>query len=168
MNLRRYYRTLLVTGSVVLAVGVFLFTQKMITRLSHEVTTTSRVLARFLAQASFPAARNPELENIVMDVIENIDFPIVITDTLGTPRAWRLMAVEPSQVSAESIDSLAAGMTIAPVIRARIEQVRAQVAALDRRNTPIVMRHGSGIKIGFVHYGAPRVLRDPRWVRLGS
>ena len=69
MNLRRYYRTLLVAGSVALAVGVFLFTQKMITRLSHEVTTTSRVLARFLAQASFPAARHPELEKVPYMVV---------------------------------------------------------------------------------------------------
>ena len=52
MNLRQLYRTLLIAGSVLLTVGVFLFTQQMINRLSHQVTTTSRVLAGFLAQAS--------------------------------------------------------------------------------------------------------------------
>jgi hypothetical protein len=168
MNLRQLHRTLLVSGSVLLTVGVFLFTQQMISRLSHQVTSTSRVLADFLAQASIPATRNSELQRILTDVIENVDFPIVITDTLGTPRAWYLVGVDTDLVPGESIDSLVAGQPIAPVIRERIERVRAQVAAFDRRNPSIEMRHGSGIRIGAVHYGEPRVLRDLRWVPLVS
>ena len=168
MNLRQLHRTLLVSGSVLLTALVFLFTQQMINRLSHQVTSTSRVLADFLAQASIPATRNSELQRILSDVIENVDFPIVITDTLGTPRAWYLVGVDTDLVPFESIDSLVAGQTIAPVIRARIEKVRSQVAAFDRRNPPIVMRHGSGVEVGAVHYGEPSVLRDLRWVPLVS
>ena len=164
MNLRHFYRTLLVSGSVLLTAFVFLFTQQMIRRLSHEVTETSHVLARFLAQASIPATRNAELERIFSDVIANVDFPTVVTDTLGTPRAWHLIDVNRNLVPSESIDSLAAGQPIAPVIRARIEHVRRQVRDLDRRNAPIEMRYGPGIKVGYVHYGEPRVLRDLRWV----
>lgn len=168
MNLRQLHRTLLVSGSVLLTALVFLFTQQMINRLSHQVTSTSRVLADFLAQASIPATRNSELQRILSDVIENVDFPIVITDTLGTPRAWYLVGVDTDLVPFESIDSLVAGQSIAPVIRGRIEKVRAQIAVFDRRNKPIVMLHGSGAKVGAVHYGEPRVLRDLRWVPLVS
>ena len=42
MNLRQLHRTLLVAGSVLLTALVFLFTQQMINRLSHQVTSTSR------------------------------------------------------------------------------------------------------------------------------
>lgn len=37
--------------SSVLVIGVFLFTYRMVNALSREVATTSRVLARFCAQA---------------------------------------------------------------------------------------------------------------------
>ena len=103
MNLRQLHRTLLVSGSVLLTALVFLFTQQMINRLSHQVTSTSRVLADFLAQASIPATRNSELQRILSDVIENVDFPIVITDTLGTPRAWYLVGVDTALVPFVSI-----------------------------------------------------------------
>jgi hypothetical protein len=167
-NLRFLLRTVLIAGSVVLTVGVFLFTQQMITRLTQQVATTSRVLARFCAEASFPAARDSEIEKIFEEVIAGINFPVVITDTLGTPRAWKLVDVPAVLVPSESIDSLVAGLEIAPVIRERIERVRARIADLDRENAPIEMRHGSGIRLGAVHYGEPRALRDLRWVPVAS
>ena len=58
---------------------MFLFTYQMVTALSREVATTSRVLARFCAEASFPAAEDPALRAILSEMIAGIDFPIVIT-----------------------------------------------------------------------------------------
>jgi hypothetical protein len=152
----------------VLAAGVFLFTQQMINRLSAEVATTSSVIARFLAQVSFPATHDSQLQQMVTDLIDHVDFPIVVTDTTGTPRAWRQLDVRTADVSPESIDSSAVGLPIAPVIQRRIDRVRSHIAELDRRNAPIPMVHGSGIKLGYVHYGEPRVLHDLRWVPLVS
>lgn len=158
-------RTSLFLGSVLLTVSVFLFTHGMITRLSHEVETTSRVLARFCAQASFPATRDPELQQIFSEVVASIDFPIIITDNDSLPRAWRETAVDPALVPSTSIDSLALGQPISPVISARVELVRAQVARLDRVNTPILMTQpGTGVRLGAVHYGEPLVLRRLRWM----
>jgi signal transduction histidine kinase len=167
-NLRFFLRILLIAGSALLTVGVFLFTQDMINRLTQQVATTSRVLAHFCAEASFPATRDSEIERIVFEVTEGINFPMVITDTLGTPRAWKMVEVPTHLVPPESIDSLAAGLPIAPVIRERIEQVRERVQELDRKTPPIEMRHGSGILLGAVHYGEPPALRDLRWVPLAS
>src|SRR5439155_5217980 len=98
-----------------------------------EVETTSRVLARFCAQASFPATRDPQLRQMLSELIGNIDFPIVITDGARVPRAWRQIEVDPALVPAASIDSLAEGREIAPAIRRRIDRVRERVAALDRQ-----------------------------------
>ncbi len=152
-------------GASLLVAAVFVFTSQMISRLSEEVATTSRVLARFCAQASFPAVRDPELEQIFFQVVSNVDFPIVITDTLGLPRAWRQVGLAPNLVSAASIDSLAAGLPIAPVIRKRVDQVRARVTQLDRANTPIPMTQPfSGVRLGQVHYGDPPVLERLRWM----
>ena len=115
-------------ASSVLVIGVFLFTYQMVNALSREVATTSRVLARFCAQASFPAAEDPELQKILRELIAGIDFPMVITDNDSTPRAWRGVGIADSLVPAPSIDSLKAGLPIAPVIHARLERVRERAA----------------------------------------
>ncbi|HTO91042.1 MAG TPA: HAMP domain-containing sensor histidine kinase [Candidatus Sulfotelmatobacter sp.] len=153
----------LFVGASLLAAAVFIFTNQALRRLTHEVETTSRVLARFCAQASIPATRDPELQRIFSEVLSGIEFPIVITDTLGMPRAWREIDVDPALVPAASIDSLEDNLPIAQPIRDRIERVRAQVVVLDRLNTPIAMTQpGTGARLGAVHYGAPPVLERLR------
>lgn len=166
---RQILKAALFIGSSLLVTAVFLFTYAMIGRLSQEVTSTSRVLARFCAQASFPATRDPELQRIFGEVISNLDFPIVITDVQGIPRAWRQIGVEAGQVAAESIDSLALGQPISPVTRMHIERVRLHALELDRRNDPIIMALSFPPEtLGAVHYGDPEVLDRLRWMPLIS
>jgi hypothetical protein len=133
------------------------------------VASSSRVLARFCALASFPATTDPELRQIVSEVIGYLDFPIVITDEYGMPRAWRQIDLDPALVPAASIDSLQVGLPVAPIIRARIERVRQRVEQLDRKNMPIRMHMpGTNMVVGAVHYGEPPVLGRLRWIPLVS
>jgi hypothetical protein len=137
----------------------------MVTALSREVATTSRVLARFCAQASFPAVQDPGLNQILKELIAGIDFPMVITDNAGIPRAWRGVGIDPALVDSTSIDSLTAGLAVAPVIRARIDAVSARAHEMDRHNPPIPMtRPGTRLRLGAVHYGEPGVLEQLRWM----
>ena len=159
----------LVTGSSLLVMAVFVFTQQLIHRLSHEVATTSRVFADFCAQASLPATRDPELQRIFGEVIGGIDFPIIITDRQGRPRAWRQIGLDPALVPANSIDSLEAGQPIAPAILERIQAVRRRADELDRRNPPIVMlQPPSRDTLGYVHFGEPEVMERLRWMPVVS
>jgi signal transduction histidine kinase len=151
--------------SSVLVIGVFLFTYRMVNALSREVATTSRVLARFCAQASFPAAQDTAMKKILRELITGLDFPMVITDTDATPRAWRGVGIADSLVPAASIDSLKLGLPIAPVIRGRLDQARARAAEMDRHNRPIPMRQPcTGVQLGAVHYGEPPVLEQLLWM----
>jgi len=161
----RFLTAYLFLGSSILVIAVFLFTYQMVGALSREVATTSRVLARFCAQASFPAASDPALQKILRDLIAGIDFPMVITDNDGTPRAWRVVAIPDSLVPTASIDSLKLNQPIAPVIRERIERIRARAVAMDLRNDPIPMKQpGTGLQLGAVHYGEPLVLERLLWM----
>ena len=157
-------RTALFVGSVALAASVFLFSHFTIRRLTQEVRTTSRVLAQLCAQASFPVARDSVLVGIFQQVIAGIDFPIVITDTEGLPRAWRQVGVESDLVPDASLDSVSLGVPVAPVIAARIAQVRSQIPRLDRANAPIVMTTAAGDSLGMLHYGHPPTLDTLRWM----
>jgi hypothetical protein len=155
----------LIVGGLVLVAGVFLWTHHFVRRLSDEVATTSGVIARFCAQASFPAIRDSVIQEVFAEMVASLDFPIVITDNTGTPRAWRGVGVDRDQVPAASIDSVVMGDAIAPVIRERIEAVRRRAAALDRRHPPIEMSQpGTGIALGKVHWGEPPVLDRLRWM----
>lgn len=165
----RLWNAGLFLGSVLLAVALFLFTSQMIQRLGREVETTSRVLARFLAQASLPAAADTTLQRIFTEVVAGIDFPIVITDDTGMPRAWRRLEVDAELVSAGAIDSLQAGLPVDSLTRLRLEQVRRRVAELDRHNPPIEMlQPGTEQRLGAVHYGHPDVLERLRWMPILS
>ena len=152
-------------GSSLLVVGLFFFTNRTISRLTREVQATSRVLARFCAQASIPATHNPELQGVFSELISGIDFPLVVTDDHGVPRAWRAIGVDAELVPAASLDSLAEGLPIAPAIRARISRVERRVEELDRGNEPVRMTEfGTGTPLGELHYGAPPVLEQLRWM----
>ncbi len=162
---RRLLKLYLFAGGGLLVLAVFLFTYQMVNALSREVATTSRVLARFCAEASFPAAEDPELRAILAEMIAGIDFPIVITDNDTVPRAWRGVGINPALVDTASIDSVKMGLPIAPVIQARLDAVRERAREMDRRNAPIPMlAPGTGFPLGAVHYGEPPVLERLRWM----
>ncbi len=152
-------------GSLLLVVSVFLFTQQTVRRLSREVQTTSRLLARFLAAATWPAAHDIELQGITREVIGNLDFPVIITDQDGFPRAWRHAGVHPDLVPEASIDSLRDSLPLSPVIRARIDRLRAELVRLDRLNDPVPMLQlYTKRPLGAVHYGEPAALELLRWM----
>src|SRR5882672_1958764 len=99
-------KTALFVGGSVLVVAVFLFTQSAVRRLTREVSATSELLARVAAQATLPSTINPQLQRVLGQMQARISFPIVITDTTGTPRAWSRISVPSDSVSDEAIDSL--------------------------------------------------------------
>ncbi len=163
---KQLLKTGLFVGGSLLVVGVFLFTHLMVQRLSAQVASTSRLLARFCAEASLPATRDPELRQLLVDVIDSVDFPIIITNTEGLPRVWQDVGVPHRSVPSETLDSLEARLEISPVRRRLIDRVRARVDDLDRSNEPIAMwqTRPDSLRLGTVHYGEPAVLTGLRWM----
>jgi signal transduction histidine kinase len=159
------FKTYAYFGAGLLAVGVFVFTAQLVDALSSQVRTTSHVFARFCAQASFPATRDTVLRRILTEVIGSLDFPIVITDTQGKPRAWRQVGVDQALVPDASIDSLDSRTPPSPLIAARLAQVRVKVRELDRKNAAIPMYvEGTHEMIGELHYGDQPLLERLRWL----
>lgn len=156
---------LFVTGSV-LVVGVFVFTHLMVQRLSEEVATTSGVLARFNAEASVLATRDPEVRRIFSEVVESLDFPIIITDTTGVPRAWQDVGISHRIVGEDVLDSLSLGLPVSQSMSEIVGGVRERVKELDRKNAPIAVwqTRPDSVLIGYVHYGEPQVMSRLRWM----
>ena len=162
---KQLLKTALFVGGSVLVLALFAFTQDAVRRLSLAVSGTSELLARVAAQATLPSTINPQLRRVLGDIQRGLNFPIVITDTTGTPRAWSRVPVNSDDVPPESLDSLAAGTPIAPVIAARVQRVRDLVPVLDRMHSPIPLRQSpTSPPMGYLHYGDPPVLAQLRWM----
>ncbi len=162
---RQLLRMGLFAGGALLVAAVFLFTHASVRRLSHEVATTSELVATFSAQASIPAARDPALKQSFANLIESLDFPIVITDTSGTPRAWHAVGVPASMVPDAALDSLSENLTISPVTAKRVKLIRDHIAGMDRIHPPLPMRQpGNRAVIGQLHYGEPPLMNRLRWM----
>jgi signal transduction histidine kinase len=138
---KQLLKTALFVGGSVLVAAVFLFTHQSVSRLQHEVSTTSKLLAEFSAQASIPASRDPQLQHIFGELIQNIDFPIIITDTLGTPRAWHGIGIAPEFVGSESLDSLSQSLLIAHEPPAARRLTLHAVADSMRRDSVVRVSH---------------------------
>jgi hypothetical protein len=164
-GLPRLFQGYLFLGVAGIVLAVFVFTNVVVARLASQVQSTSEVFARFCATASFPATTDTTLQAIVGDVITGLNFPIVLTDPAGIPRAWKGIAVEPDDVPADSIEAFAQGRLVDAEMRSRLERIREDVERMDRRHAPIAMTApAGGASLGLVHWGDPPGLELLRWL----
>jgi anti-sigma regulatory factor (Ser/Thr protein kinase) len=158
-------KTMLFVGGSLLVVAVFLFTQSAVSRLSREVSATSELLAQVAAQATIPSTINPQVQRVLGGLTAGISFPIIITDTTGTPRAWSRISVKSEDVSPGALDSVSAGLEVPASVARRVQSVKDQVAGLDRAHQPIPLRQTQNSPVmGYLHYGNPPVLEQLRWM----
>ena len=162
--LPRLFQGYLFLGVAGIVLAVFVFTNILVARLANQVQSTSEVFARFCATASYPATTDTTLSAIVGEVISGLNFPIVLTDAQGVPRAWKGISVASSDVAPESLEDLAAGRPVSVDVREKVARVRDAVARMDARHAPISMVQPSGGVLGQVHWGDPPGLEQLRWL----
>ncbi|MGH7726388.1 MAG: sensor histidine kinase [Candidatus Eiseniibacteriota bacterium] len=164
-GLPKLFQGYLFLGVAGIVLAVFVFTNILVARLASQVQSTSEVFARFCATASFPASTDTTLQAIVGEVIQGLNFPIVLTDPQGIPRAWKGVSVHPDEVNDDSLAAYAVGIPVGAEIVRKIEIIKADVERMDRRHAPIAMRTpGGGEPLGQVHWGDPPGLEQLRWL----
>jgi signal transduction histidine kinase len=155
------HKMVLFLAVVLLMAALVLHSNYLIGRLNNETQNLCTVLARFFAVSTFQATEDPGLHSIFRDVVGNINFPLILTDTRGIPRAWKLIGIPPSAV-ADTVLQLAAQTGVVPPVVKRIQE---RALELDRRHPPIeVKRLGTPGVLGYVHYGEPPLVAQLRWV----
>ena len=155
------FRLYLFLAIVLLMMALFAHSNYVIGSLNQEARSLCTVLARFFAVATFEAAEDPELQPIYRDVVRNINFPLILTDTKGIPRAWRHVGIQTGDVP----DSLIAIADTTGVVAPALARLQETVAVLDRVNEPIpIVRIGHPDILGFVHYGEPPLVARLRWI----
>jgi len=146
-----------------LAIAIMIYTNGLIRRLEEQAATLSRSMAGLCASATYAARENEELRAIFTELIETIDFPIVITDVRGVPITWKGTPVDldPEAVSHEQYLLADADNTRGT----RFGEVFMFVRELDRHNSPIPMtRPGDEHVHGYIHYGQSSMIREIRFL----
>ena len=158
---RPSYKVYLFLAMVVLTMALVAHSHYVIDRLNDEARSLGTILARFVAVSTFEAAEDPNVQPIFRDVVGSINFPVVLTDTKGLPRAWKGIGIEPSAIP-DSVIVAADSTGVIPPGLARIQEIAAR---LDRVNRPIeVVRLGQPGVLGYVHYGEPPLAAQLRWI----
>jgi signal transduction histidine kinase len=133
----------------------------MIRRLNAETRARCDVLARFFAVATFQAVEDPSVRPIFRDVVRSIDFPVVLTDPNGIPRAWKEIGIPPDAIP----DSVLERASVTGVVPLAVERIQRIVVRLDHINQPIdIVQVGTKGALGKVHYGEPRLVKELRWL----
>ena len=155
------YKVYLFLAVVALLTALMVHSNIAIRRLNNETESLCNVLARFVAVSTFQAAEDPALRQIFREVVGNINFPIVLTDTKGVPRAWKEIGIPTTDVP----DSVLQRAWETGVIPPSVKRIQEIAARLDRRHKPVtVERLGSPGVLGYVHYGEPPLVAQLRWV----
>ena len=156
-----HYKVYLFLAIVLLTVALVVHSNYVIARLNAESRSLCTVLARFFAVSTIQAAEDPMIRPIFREVVRNINFPLVVTDMRGIPRAWKEIGIPPDAVPDSLLEMADSTGRLAPTV-ARIQKIAQD---LDRLNRPIaVVRLGVPDTLGLIHYGEPPVVRQLRWL----
>jgi len=131
------YKGFLFVGGVLLTAGLFMYTNTLIDQVKE--TAISYLNRSVETYRKLLLEGNPEL---ALQVVEGIDFPIVLTDSEWTPKAWRNMGIEQDDTSPEAI-----------------EKLREFIADSERQgNKPLAVEILPG-QTDYFHYGDPELVR---------
>lgn len=130
----RFLQVYFISGLILLGGGWFLYTRRLFSGLEEAAQFRSRLYAQYLQKLTVPDEGSTALDLIFSEVIQKIDFPVVVTDAQGRPYAYRNLD-EPSPSEA------------------RLLEIARQ---LDKEYEPIpIQAHlDTGfVSLGWVHYG---------------
>jgi hypothetical protein len=151
-------------GSGILIALLILYTQQVIGRMNNQVEILSGLIARFCALATFPALENPESQEVFRSIVKQVDFPIVITDAEGRPRAWRGIGISADDVGDGVIAATDPSNPIG--VMADVMDITRD---LDSARSPVAMIDpASGDLVGFVHYGEWSLIKQLRLIPIAQ
>jgi signal transduction histidine kinase len=139
------FKGILFLIGMVLIVSVLVYTQVLVGKLRE--STRRSLEQKIRAYSMLINSDQPELIAMALDQIQAVDFPIIVTDSLGTPKHWKNVGIAPTDTSAS-----------------RMAQLRSLLKAMDEQgNQPLSVSIGAN-QVDWFHYGDSVVIRQLRWL----
>jgi len=114
-------------GIVIIGIVTYIYSNYFVSRIKRETETTSRIFARYASGPSM--SEETLLEILFLEVIQRIDFPVILTDINGKPYSSKNIKGSDLSEEIKKLDN-------------------------NQKPIPIVIRQGSdSTLVGYVHYG---------------
>lgn len=148
MQLRRagLFKGFLFVGALLLTAALFLSTNLLVRQVRDSARSYLSLSVQYYRNLLI--GDNPEL---AYEAVQGIDFPIVLADSVGNPKFWRNLEVEPGDFSPEAMDK----------VRTFIAESRAE------GNEPLALEVVPG-QVDYFHYGDPKLVTLLRTMSLVS
>ncbi len=131
--------------AVTLIVTVLVYTQWLVNELKD--STRQMLQQRIRTYSALVSSDNPDLIALALEQIQEVDFPIVVTDAAGTPKHWKNVPVPAGDTGREGR-----------------ERLRALVKTMDQEgNQPLPIYVSAG-QVDWFHYGDSIVIQQLRWL----
>lgn len=136
-----FFRSYFILGIIALAIIFFLYSNWVTKRLEREISQFSTMLATFAAQ--LPAIADKETSDAAKKIIDNLEFPFVIMDSSGQPKAARGIG-----------DGLREKIIAGTLTAAEKQHILKIVKEMDKKHKPIPMRLVEQDRkiIGYIYY----------------
>ena len=158
-NIRFWLKAYLFVGVGVLALGILLYTNRVVNRMEKQAAATTELFSRFIAEVVFEV-KDDSAREMLQDVLAQINLPIVITDVEGRPIAWRNIGPDMGTLNDEDYEVLAMVDPNNPP-PGDISTLIDAAHHFDKANPPTAIRvRGSDIVAAYVHYGPSQLQRE--------
>ncbi len=154
-------RGYLFVGGIVLIAVILFYAGRLARKMEEEVHSVSSLFAQFAANTALTAVEeDPSVLRVYRDVIRQINFPIILTDQRGRPRAWRHVGVDVDEVTEHEIQSLD---TANPPVSGPVARLLEMIRKFDTQNEPIPIRREDTRELfGMVHFGESSLASELR------
>jgi signal transduction histidine kinase len=146
-------------GLMAVGLGGLLFAGHTTRRMERQSSLLTNVFSLFISETAFQAER-PGASQLIRSVLQEVDFPVIITMADGTPMVWHGVEVPPQE--GDDPGALA-GPDLSAAQRAARAQLDALVARFDAEHAPVPIEVEGALQ-GHVHFGSSALTRQLRWM----
>jgi hypothetical protein len=159
--LRAFLKGYLLLGIVLITTAIGLYTLRLTRRLEKQSEWTTAMVASIAGPVLFSENPNPDQQQLLRRVIDEVDFPFVFTDLAGRPIIWN-----PDRVGVPLPQSYADILEADPEHPKSQDLVRLLeiIRRFDASREPIGVPGPGGAVLGQLHYGRSRLTQRLVWV----
>ena len=131
--------------AVVLVVSVLFYSQYLVTELKE--STRKSLTQKIATYSALIRSDNPELIGFALQQIQDVEFPVIVTDERGVPKLWKNVGIAADDTTSSA--------------REEIERLVKEMDAQGNPPLPIVVAESA---TDWFHYGDSIVIRQLRWL----
>jgi signal transduction histidine kinase len=144
---------------VVVGFAAILLAGQTARRMERQAALLTNVFSQFISETAFQVEREGAFQ-IIRDILDEVDFPVIITMANGDPLVWSGVDV-PAQESEQPGGLCDSTRSLEQ--RRHCDRLAALVQEFDRDNTPYRIEVAGAVQ-GYVHFGRSSLSRRLRWM----